>query len=166
MSKEEISYPVQTVLVSCKGDFDVMGKRKKVDNLITVDWHMPASFEPFMYAIAIGKKRFSLSLIRQTKVFAVNFMAHEFAKQVLFCGKNSGMKTDKYKAIGLIPVECESIDCKMVKEASAVIECEVVNEFDSGSHVIVVGKILKTHNFNSSKRLFHVGDNQFTTTMR
>ncbi len=168
MSREIIllSKPHQTVLVSCKGTFDMMGKSKNVDNLITVDWHMPSSIEPPLYLISIGRKRFSLNLIKQTKVFAVNFMPHGFEKQVMFCGENSGMKTDKYSETGLTPLECESIDCKMVKEASAVIECEVINDFETGDHIVFVGKVLKTHSFKEGKRILHIGGNEFTTTMR
>ena len=74
--------PRQTILVSCRGPakhrFTL--KEEIKDNLITLDWHMPASFDPFPYAIAAGKTRFSCSIIRNSGVFVVNFMPFEYKK--------------------------------------------------------------------------------------
>jgi flavin reductase (DIM6/NTAB) family NADH-FMN oxidoreductase RutF len=161
-----LSKPSQPILVSSKGTYDLMGKQREVDNLITIGWHMAASYQPPIYIICIGKDQFSLSLIRQTRVFAVNFMGKENEKEMLFCGKNSGARVDKYKETGLTPLECEAIDCKYVKEALAVYECEVINEIESGDHILVVGKILKSRKLRDGKRLLHLGGNDFTTTMR
>ncbi|MBR9690196.1 flavin reductase [Candidatus Woesearchaeota archaeon] len=156
--------PQQTVIVSCVGTKRIMGKEEKIDNMIVLDWHMPGSFDPALYIISIGKTRFSLDLVRETGVFAVNFMAREFEEQVMFCGSNTGLKFDKYKETGLTPIDCEKIDCKYVKEAEAVLECEVIDEFETGDHVCFVGKILKFHTFGNKPRLLHLGGRDFTTT--
>lgn len=168
MSRETISLskPKQIVLVSCKGNADVFGKKKEIDNIITIGWHMPASFEPPLYIISLGKTRLSLSLIRQSRVFAVNFMGKDYEKEALFCGKNSGVKVDKYKETNLTKEECDTIDCKRIKEASAVYECEVIDEIETGDHILIIGKILKAHSFKDDRRLLYNEGNEFTTTMR
>lgn len=168
MSREIIglSKPQQTVLVSLRGDFELMGKRKEYDNLITVDWHMPTSFNPPLYIISIGKTRFSLNLIKNSRVFAVNFMTFLQKDAVLYCGQNTGLKVDKFHETKLTKEECSSIDCPYIKEAAAVYECEVVDEFETGDHIIFVGKIINTRNNNSEKRLLHTSGIDFTTTNR
>ena len=138
-----LSKPNQPILVSCRGAFEAMGKQKEIDNIITLSWHMPASYTPPIYIIGIGSSQFSLSLIKKTGVFAVNFMGKDYAKEALFCGRNSGLNVDKFKETGLTPAECESIDCKYIKESSAVYECEVINEIEVGDHTLIAGKILK-----------------------
>ncbi len=168
MSKEAISAskPHQTVLVSMRGEFSVMGKTREVDNLITIDWHMPASFDPAMYVISVGKTRFSLSLLKKSRAFAVNFMGYDYKKEILYCGSQSGMNVDKFKETGLTKVDCETIECSYVKEASAVLECEVVDEIGAGDHILFLAKILQYRNLKDDKRLLHMGGAEFTTTIR
>lgn len=54
----------QTILLTCRAE--------KKDNIMTLDWHMPLSFEPMMHAVSIGKTRYSLELVRKSKVFVVS----------------------------------------------------------------------------------------------
>ena len=60
MSKETLSLskPSQPILVSTKGTFEIMGRKKEIDNLITLAWHMPASYDPPLYIIGLGNKQF------------------------------------------------------------------------------------------------------------
>lgn len=168
MSKETLalSKPSQPILVTTKGTFEVMGKKREIDNIIAIGWHMPASNDPPLYIVGFGSGQFSLSLVKKTRVFAVNFMGKDYEKELLFCGKNSGQQVDKFKETGLTPTECETIDCKYIKEASAVYECEVINEIEVGDHTLVVGKILKSHFLKDGRRLIHLGGTEFTTTMK
>ncbi|MCD5396247.1 MAG: flavin reductase family protein [Candidatus Pacebacteria bacterium] len=48
------------------------------DDIITLAWHTPLSFEPMMYGICAEKRRYSLELIRKSKVFVVNFVSKDF----------------------------------------------------------------------------------------
>ncbi|MBU0461000.1 MAG: flavin reductase family protein, partial [Nanoarchaeota archaeon] len=135
------------------------------DNIFTLAWHCPISFEPMMYGISVGKDRYSLGLIRTGKVFVVNFMPFEKATEVLFCGRHSGKHTDKFKESGLMKEEADNIDCPRIKEALGYLECEVTDEFDLGDHVFIVGKVLKAKSLRG-QRVFYAGDNQFTTTLK
>ena len=55
----ELTDPRQVILVSSRAEMDILGKKELKDNIITLAWHMPVSFNPKLYAIAIGKTRFS-----------------------------------------------------------------------------------------------------------
>jgi len=165
----EIINPRQSILVTCRGNADgVLVRHKKsdsiLDNIITVDWHTPLSFNPAMYGIVIGKTRFSYRLISESGVFAVNFMPFSHKDAVLFCGRTSGIKTDKFAESGLTKTECAKIDCPRIKEASAYLECEVVNQIETGDHVMFIGRVLNAELLHYEKRIFHTGNDDFTTT--
>ena len=151
-----LTNPRQTVLVTCR----CKGK----DNIITLDWHTPLSFLPMMYAISVGKTRYSLELIKNSKVFVVNFMSKDFEKEILFCGRHSGRDFDKFKETGLTAEEAEKIDCPRIKEALGFLECKVVREVEVGDHVLFIAKVVHSDLKKRGKRLFHLFQDKFTTT--
>lgn len=153
----EATNPLQTILLTCRAD----GK----DNIITLDWHMPLSFDPMMFAVSIGKTRFSLGMVRSSKVFVANFMVKESEAGVLFCGRHSGKTVDKFATSGLEKEEAKTIDCPRVKEAHAYLECEVVSEIEVGDHILFIGKVTHAEEKGKGKRLFHLEADRFTTTL-
>lgn len=159
-----LTNPRQTILVSSRSNVEVMGKNILKDNLIAVDWHMPVSMVPLIYAVSIGTNKFSRKLISSSKSFAVNFMPFSQAKAVLFCGRNSGEHIDKFKESGLSKIECTSIDCARVKEACGFVECELLQEIEVGDHIIFVGKVNASDILTDERKLFHLSKDSFTTT--
>lgn len=160
-----ITNPRQTILVSCRGNAFVLGQEVNKDNIITLSWHMPASFKPNLYAIAIGKSRFSAKLIGQSKVFCVNFAALSMEKEAALCGRNSGEHMDKFEQYNILKEECEKINCPRLREAIGFMECEVINEIESGDHIIFIGKVLNSElKDESAQRLFQIAGTDFTTT--
>jgi len=158
--------PRQTVLVTCRGQIKdkFSGKENIKDNIIVLDWHTPLSFNPFLYAISVGKTRFSLNLIKESKVFAVNFMPFYLKDDILFCGRNSGEYLDKFEKTSLTKEESEKIDCPRIKQALAYLECEVIQEIDSGDHILFIGKVVYSEEKEKGKRIFHLENDNFTTT--
>lgn len=152
-----ITNPRQTILLSCRS----RGK----DNMITLDWHTPLSFEPMMYTVSIGKTRFSLNLIKESKAFVINFMSKNFEKEILYCGQHSGKTLDKFKETGLEKEEAETIDCPRIKQALGYLECKVEKEIEAGDHILFIAKVSKAELKEKRKRLFHLFDDKFTTTI-
>ncbi|MFH1440056.1 MAG: flavin reductase family protein [Candidatus Woesearchaeota archaeon] len=153
--------PRQIVLVTCREELDFMGKTKEIHNIITVDWHMPCSFEPFLYAISIGKSRASYDLIKKSGVFVVNFIPFTLKDAAIFCGRHSGRHHDKFKETGLTMIESNHVDCPKIKEAIGYIECNVIEEIEAGDHVIFVGEVTHQELKREEKRLFHFGGSEF-----
>ena len=158
-------YPSQVILVTSRGKAELLGRESVKDNIMTAAWHCNLSFDPELYGISIGKTRFTYKLIKESKVFAVNFIAHELKDKAQYCGSSTGATVDKFEKTGLTKEECESIDCCKIKEASAQLECEVIDEFEVGDHVFFVGKILKNISKDDKKRLLYKGDGRFTSTL-
>lgn len=151
-----LTNPRQTILVTCR--------YKGKDNIITLDWHTPLSFNPMMYAISVGKTRHSLELIRKSGCFVVNFMSKDFEKEILFCGRHSGKNFDKFAETGLTKEEAEKIDCPRIKEALGFLECRVVDEIEVGDHILFIANVLNADLKTRGKRLFHLWGDKFTTT--
>ena len=158
--------PRQAILVTSSAEVKVMGIQKEKDNIITLAWHMPVSHNPNLYAIALGKQRFSTGIIQKSKCFAVNFMPAELEKEILLCGRKSGISSDKFKLCSFRKVECTTIECPRIKEAIGYLECELVQEIEAGDHIIFIGKVLKSELSEDKKRLFNIKDDIFTTTKR
>jgi len=152
-----LTNPRQTILLTCRA--------KGKDNIMTLDWHTPLSFEPMMYAVSIGKTRFSLELVQKSGVFVVNFISKDFEKEVLWSGRHSGKNFDKFKETGFHKEEAETIDCPIIKESLGYLECKVEKEIEVGDHVLFIAKVTKSKLKQKGKRLFHLFKDRFTTTI-
>ncbi len=151
-----LTNPRQTILLTSRA-----GNK---DNVMTLDWHTPLSFEPMMYAVSIAKARYSLELVRSSKVFVVNFMSCQFEKEVLYCGRHSGKYIDKFKETSLEREEAETINCPRIKQALGYLECQVQEELEVGDHILFVARVSKAELREKGKRLFHLFADKFTTT--
>ena len=160
---KNVSKPRQVVLVTCRAEIEVLGKKQMKDNIITLTWHSPLSFEPMMYGISIGKPRFSNKILSKSRAFCVNFIPYSLEEQAVFCGRHSGEHIDKFKETGLGKEECETIDCPRIAEAAAYAECEIIDQHETGDHVFYVGKITKLEGKSDAARLFQK-EGGFTTT--
>ncbi|MFN3301774.1 MAG: flavin reductase family protein [Patescibacteria group bacterium] len=152
-----LTNPRQTILLTCR--------YKDKDNVMTLDWHTPLSFEPMLYAVSIGKTRFSLELVRKSKVFVINFVSKDLEREVLFCGRHSGKNLDKFKETGLEKEEAETINCPRIKQAIGYLECQVIKEIEVGDHILFIAKVTKAELKKKDKRLFHLFEDKFTTTL-
>lgn len=157
----DIIGPRQTCIVSSRARIKQLGRDILKDDLITLDWHMPLSMSPQLYAIAVGKTRFSLKLIRQSQVFAVNFLSHKHEKAAMICGTYSGEHMEKFEKANLKKTESKSIDCPRIEDAAAYLECSLEQELDAGDHVILVGKVLDGKNETHDRRLIHLSGDRF-----
>jgi flavin reductase (DIM6/NTAB) family NADH-FMN oxidoreductase RutF len=159
-----LTNPRQTVIVTCRSRAHVMGKEVEKDNAITVDWHMPVSFKPQLYAIAIGNTRFSHRLIHESRAFVVNFLPSTMKDAAIYCGRHTGEHRNKIKEAGLTMHDADNVDCFRIGGAVGFMECEVVQEIDAGDHTIFIGKVVHADLVKEEKRLFHTDGDKFTTT--
>lgn len=159
-----IPNPRHVVLITSRGTATIIGKKTEKDNVMAADWHTQVSFKPLMWAVSVGKERFSAKLIDSSKCFCINFMPYSFKDNILKAGSLSGEHIDKFKEAGLEKEECEKIDCPKVKGNTGFLECEVINVIDTGDHFIYIGKVLKS-DVRDDKRLLHIEGSRFTTTI-
>lgn len=152
------SYPQQTVLITTRLD--------DKDNVMTVDWHMPCSHKPELYAISIGNTRYTKCMIDKSGVFIVNFLSPDHEQLAVDVGTHSGAVKDKFKMFNIEKEPGDRVDAPKVKVAVAYLECKVVNKLETGDHTIFIGEVLHRDIDHVSKRLLHLNPgNYFTTTV-
>ncbi len=164
LSISDIVDAKQVILITTRGEAEILGKKTIKDNIMTADWHSPLSFNPMLYGILIGRTRYSFNLIKKSKVFCVNFIPYKMKEKAIQCGKQRGEHIDKFNDFVLKKDECEKIDCPRLKDAVAFLECEVENEIETGDHVLFVGRVVNSAIKKQDKRLYHIAGDKFTTT--
>jgi flavin reductase (DIM6/NTAB) family NADH-FMN oxidoreductase RutF len=157
--------PRQTVLITCRGKYDVVGKVQDKDDVVPCTWHSPVSSHPLMYAIFLEKNLMAVSTIRDSGCFVVNFIPFILLETVKKAMSTSGEYLEKCDAIGIHEAGCDKlVDCFRLKEALGWLECEVIEEKELGDRVMFLGKVLFSHLDHDDKRPFHVDKDFFTTT--
>ena len=148
-------YPEQVVLATS------VGKDGK-PNIIALGWMMFCSGNPPMVAIAVGKARHSHKLLSEIRQFVCAFPGEDLEQEMLYCGTRSGRDVDKFKETGLTAGKAKVVAPPLIEECVANLECEVVHEYDSGSHSIFVGKIVAAWISEEGKRrLYNLGGGKF-----
>jgi len=143
INREDL-YP--SILVSVRASIDLLGKPSVKDMLSVVDWHMPASITPMRYAISIRSDDSMRRMISKAGNFVVNFMGREQRSIVLSCENQDSMFIDLFEFLGITKTDSEKIESPRIREAKAVLECEVIQELDSGDHTIFLGRVLDSKN--------------------
>jgi len=145
-------YPEQVVIAIAR---DAQGK----DNPIAIGWTTITSGDPPMMAIALGRGRYSLEAIRHSGEFVVAFPSREMADDVLYYGSRSGRDTDKLADRAARTEPATEVSTVLLSGAVANFECQVAHEFETGDHILVVGRVVASHTNADAdvKRLYTVG---------
>jgi flavin reductase (DIM6/NTAB) family NADH-FMN oxidoreductase RutF len=153
MEAYKLLYPMRICLIT--------SRYEKKDNIMTAAWVSPVSWDPVLFAVAVGKERFSCQMIRSGKAFGINLPDGKLSEESLLCGTESGKETDKFSRAGLSREEGKHVP--LIKECPVSIECEVVNEMEAGDHVIFVGKPVTVRERFEAKGLYQAREQKFIT---
>jgi flavin reductase (DIM6/NTAB) family NADH-FMN oxidoreductase RutF len=130
------------VLVSVRAPARVFGSEEIKDNLGVIDWHMPVSIHPMKYSISVKSDDNLKKMISRAGNFVVNFMDISQSKIVLSCEMHDGLFVDLFEKNGINKADSDYVESPRIKEAKAVLECEVEQELESGDHTIFIGKVV------------------------
>ena len=120
------------------GTYDKAGK----PNIMTAAWAGICNSNPLSIAVSMRPATYSYGNVTDMKSFTVNIPSAEMAKYVDYAGRFSGKDVDKFKETGLTPIKAEFVNAPYVKEFPIVIECELTEFHDLGSHRQFIGKII------------------------
>jgi len=115
----------------------VVGTRgREGDHAMTANWLTQVSFEPEMVALAVEKEAATRQLIEESKVFAVSILksgqkdtAGHFAK-----ADKRGMEGHRFMT--------KTSGAPVLADASAYIDCRVVDSKPIGDHVVFFGEVV------------------------
>lgn len=110
-------------------------------NVAPVSWHMPLSAKPPVVGIAIGQERHTAEMVRHAQEFAINVPARPLLHHVQYLGALSGEHVDKFEATQLETFPARTITAPLVAGCCAWIECQVVEAYPIGDHVLFAGLV-------------------------
>jgi flavin reductase (DIM6/NTAB) family NADH-FMN oxidoreductase RutF/nitroreductase len=120
------------------GTYDKDGK----PNIMTAAWIGISNSDPLSIAVSMRPATYSYANVTESGAFTVNIPSAELAKYVDYAGRFSGREVDKFKETGLTPLRSEFVNAPYIKEFPLVIECELTEYHDLGSHRQFIGKII------------------------
>ncbi len=123
-------------------------------NAMGVGWWSFTSVKPPLMLVSIGKTRYTLECIRHTKDFVACFPAQEQGAGAWMCGKKTGRGRDKLMEAGLSTIPAKMVKAPIIAGCTAAFECAVVNEIETGDHIVFVGRIVATH--GDAERSMHL----------
>ena len=127
-------YPIPAALVT-SGDMEN-------SNILTIAWTGILNTNPAIVYISVRPERYSYSLIKANKEFAINLTNKNLAYATDWCGVRSGAKFDKFKEMNLTKEKANFIKAPLIKESPVSIECKVIEEKNYGSHTTFIAEVL------------------------
>lgn len=112
---------------------------------MTAAWGSIANADPPMFSVAIHRSRHTRSGIVQGGAFSVNMASATQAREVDFCGINSGAKVDKVARCGFTVFYGELQTAPLIAQYPINLECVVQHILELGTHSLVVADIKQTH---------------------
>jgi len=173
--KIEIPKSKVSRLINSGGVILVTSAYKDKNNIITLAWHTPISRDPALLGIAVAKSHLSYELIKKSEEFIINIPSLDLLKQVVFCGKISGNKVDKFKESKLTAEKASRlIKTPQIKECIGHIECYLRDIKDIGDHGLFIGEAIyasaeeglfdETWQIDKTRLIFHLGGTLFTSS--
>lgn len=124
--------PMRVFLISSSAD--------GIDNFMPATWCFPLSAEPQMYGVAVAKKRFTYGLIHKSREFVINIPGEGLLDAIEKYGRVSGREGDKFTRAGVTREKSEKVNACSIAECLSSIEYELVDEYETGDHVVMVGR--------------------------
>lgn len=136
MSKIEISsntapFPKPIVLVGSS----VEGR----PNFITVAWFNRLNGLPNIWAIALGKNKYTIEGIRENGSFSINIPSTELIEKTDFCGLHSGREVDKSTLFDVFYGRLANTP--MIRECPVNAECAVYEYVELPKTLLILGEV-------------------------
>jgi flavin reductase (DIM6/NTAB) family NADH-FMN oxidoreductase RutF len=131
----------KTVLRKIPYGLYVIGvKRGSEVNAFTGSWFSQVSMTPPMVMLGVEKKSMSLSMMRDSKVFSVNFLLKSQKDLAGHFVKPAHRVGDKF---GEIPFSLGRTGTPILDSAPYYLECEVREIAEGGDHAVVIGEVVE-----------------------
>ena len=119
----------------------VIGVRdKESHHAFTGSWLSQCSMKPPRVMLGVRHDTHSLDLIRESKVFSVNFLAKSDQKLMAQFFKPTPASGNRFGEAGY---SLKKTGAPVLDHAVSYLECNVVNIYEGGDHSIVVGEVVE-----------------------
>ncbi len=114
-------------------------------NFMTAAWGSVANAEPPMLCVAIRRSRYTRKGIAQGDAFSVNIASSSQAREVDFCGMESGSKTDKVSRCGFSVFYGTLDQAPLIEQCPLNLECTAAQIIELPTHSLIIADIVQTH---------------------
>jgi len=114
-------------------------------NGMTAAWTTPVSMKPPLISVSIAPRRYTYKLIKETGDFTVNVLDANLVAEAHLFGTRSGRRVDKFAESKLTAEKSLKVRSPHIKEALAVLECNLYQEIELGDHILIVGEVLEAY---------------------
>ena len=130
-------YPLPALLIGAMVD----GK----PNFMTAVYGGLANGKPPMLSVGIVRSRYTWGAIKVGATFSVNIPSAAQAREVDFCGLESGSKVDKIERCGFKVFYGDLKTAPLIEQCPVNLECVAAHIIDLEMHSLVVADIKQTH---------------------
>ncbi len=129
-------------------------------NVITLCFSMHSSYKPPMLAFAVYEKSFTRTLLESASECVLAIPGETLAKEVLFCGIESGREINKIEACNFRLHTSSRIKIPGIEQAKVNIQMRITQKVVSGDHLAVFGEVLEygVNRRNQEMNLLSVGE--------
>ena len=105
---------------------------------LTASWFAQVSFSPVLIMVSVAPQRHTYSIIKESNIFNVNVLSTKQLDVGRHFGLTSGHTIDKFEKI-------THTDGKngapILPELKALFECNLINSFTAGDHLLLIGEV-------------------------
>ena len=105
----------------------------------TGSWFSQCSMKPPRVMLGVRHGTHSLELLKQEKVFSVNWLSKDHKKVLEQFFKPTPASGNRF---GDLTYQLKQTGTPILDEALAFLECEVVHIYEAGDHCVVIGEVV------------------------
>ena len=127
-------------------------------NVMSAEWSIRVSIEPFLIGLFVGYERETYKLIKDSGEFGLSYCSDQQGELAHIAGNYSFKDTDKFATGKFLTFQSKYIKAPLIEGSISNYECKVIDEFKMGDHAAFVGKVLEGYYDDEKKPLvFHHG---------
>jgi flavin reductase (DIM6/NTAB) family NADH-FMN oxidoreductase RutF len=127
-------------------------------NVISAEWSLRVSLDPFLMAVFVGYERETYSLIRDSGEYGLSYCSERQGHLAHIAGNYSLKDHDKFSMATFPIKKSRYISAPLIDGSISCFECRVMDEFKVGDHAAFIGEVLTAYyDPEASPLVFHNG---------
>lgn len=120
------------------GSYDENGKA----NIMNAAAAGTCCLRPPCIYVSLREATYTYHNIMLNKAFTVSIPTEDQVVEADYFGIASGKEIDKFKTVGFTPLKSELVNAPYVKEFPVVMECNLKETINLGSHTMFIGEVI------------------------
>lgn len=127
-------------------------------NVMSAEWSLRVSIDPFLVAVFVGYERGTYDIIKDSGEYGLSYCSDQQGELAHIAGNFSIRDGNKFEMADFKTFKAKHIGAPLIDGAISNFECRVVDEFKVGDHAAFIGEVLTSYYDPEKKPLvFHRG---------